>query len=53
MGRVLETAGSIGKHMGSMMEALGSVFSSCLTSVLELFGTIWVLLGNFEILEGF
>ena len=25
--------GSVGKPMGSMREALGSVFSSCLTSV--------------------
>ena len=49
MGSVRKHMGSVGKPMGSMREALGSVFFIMFNFSFGTIGTIWVLLGNFEI----
>ena len=51
MGSVGKLMGSVGKPMGSMREALGSIliFPIMFNFSFGTIGTIWVLLGNSEI----
>ena len=51
MGSIGKLMGSVGKPMGSMKEALGniSIFLIMFNFSFGVIGTIWVLLGNFEI----
>ena len=53
MGSVGKLMGSVGKPMGSMREALGSIliFLTMFNFSFGVIGTIWVLLGNFEIFK--
>ena len=51
MGSVGKLIGSVGKPMGSMREEMGSIliFLIMFNFSFGVIGTIWVLLGNFEI----